>query len=331
MNDEHRWWYPVATAADLGAGPLPAALFGEDLVLWRDEAGTPHAFTDRCPHRGTRLSLGAVRVVDGRAQLECPYHGWRFNGGGRCLRIPALPDFTPATGHAARAHPLREAHGLLWVVLGGDANLETVATACLPDPGPVPGRAVVCGPYDVGTSAPRVVENFLDTSHFAFVHEGWLGDRDHTEVPIYDVVPDANGAPGVPHYRAWQPRASAQSAGGAWVDYRYQVLSPCSALLVKQGGDDAQTTQEAYALWVAPLEPERSRVWFTLFTCDTATPDETLRAFQHGIFTQDQPVLESQRPRRLPLSGGEAHCAADRLSTAYRRYLQAQGCTYGTC
>lgn len=330
MSDEHRWWYPVAATAELDAGPRPALLFGEELVLWRDEAGAPHAFADRCPHRGTRLSLGAVRVVDGKAQLECPYHGWRFDGGGRCLRIPALPDFTPAAGHAARAHPLREAHGLLWVALGGDADAGADSVARLPDPGPVPGRAVVCGPYDVATSAPRVVENFLDTSHFAFVHDGWLGDRGHTEVPAYDVVLDADGAPGVPHYRAWQPQASAQSAAGAWVDYRYQVLSPCSALLVKQAGA-AQSAQEAYALWVAPLEPERSRVWFTLFTGDTVTSDETLRAFQHGIFTQDQPVLESQRPRRLPLSGGEAHSAADRLSAAYRRYLQAQGVRYGVC
>ncbi|WP_152543643.1 Rieske (2Fe-2S) protein, partial [Methylibium sp. T29] len=57
MNDEHRGWHPVATATDLGAGPLAATLFGAELVLWRDEAGTPHALADRCPHRGTRLSL----------------------------------------------------------------------------------------------------------------------------------------------------------------------------------------------------------------------------------------------------------------------------------
>ncbi|WP_428419839.1 Rieske 2Fe-2S domain-containing protein [Methylibium sp.] len=326
MN-EHRWWYPVAAAAELGASPLPVALFGEALVLWRDETGAPHAFTDRCPHRGTRLSLGTVRVVGGAAQLECRYHGWRFDGGGRCAGIPALPEFRPADSHAVRSHPLREAHGLLWTTFGPGAD----AAAALPDPGPVPGRAVVCGPYDVATSAPRVVENFLDTSHFAFVHEGGLGDRGHTGVPPYDVVIDAAGAPGVPHYRAWQPRASAQAAGGTWVDYRYQLLSPCSALLLKQASGVDAAPQEAYVLWVAPLEPEHSRVWFTLFTSDTATPDATLRAFQHAVFIQDQPVLESQQPRRLPLSGGEAHSAADRLSAAYRRYLQEQGITYGVC
>lgn len=323
MN-EHRWWYPLAAEAALGERPLAVALFGEDLVLWRDEAGAPHAFADRCPHRGTRLSLGAVRVVAGRAQLECPYHGWRFDGGGACRHVPAQPGFVPPPGHAAATRPLRAAHGLLWTTLGAAPEAARLPAA----PGPLPARAVVCGPYDVATSAPRVVENFLDTAHFAFVHDGWLGHADHAEVPRYDVVLDADGAPGVPHYRARQPQARAGSAGGASVDYRYQVLSPCSALLVKQA-DDPQAPQEAYALWVAPLEPERCRVWFTLFTGDTVTPDDALRAFQHTIFTQDQPVLESQRPRCLPLSGGEVHGAADRLSAAYRRYLQAQGIRYG--
>ena len=33
-------------------------------------------------------------------------------------------------------------------------------------------------------------------------------------------------------------------------------------------------------------------------------------------------MLESQSPKRLPLSGGEVHCAADRSSAAYRRFLE---------
>jgi phenylpropionate dioxygenase-like ring-hydroxylating dioxygenase large terminal subunit len=101
--------------------------------------------------------------------------------------------------------------------------------------------------------------------------------------------------------------------------------------LTKQAADVEHAPQEAYALWVCPVGAEASRVWFTLFTLDQTSHDDSLRAFQHHIFTQDQPVLESQRPRRLPLSGGEVHCAADRLSAAYRRYLGAQGVTFGVC
>ena len=190
-------------------------------------------------------------------------------------------------------------------------------------------RQVLTGPYDVATSAPRVVENFLDMSHFAFVHEGSLGDRARVDVPHYEVERAARGAPVVPHYRAWQPQASAGSAGGAWVDYRYEVLGPYSAVLLKEA--TGAGPREAYALWVCPVDPESSRVWFTQFTTDTGTPDGVLRAFQHGVFVQDRPVIESQTPRRLPLSGGEAHCAADRTSVAYRRYLSDRGVTFGVC
>ena len=323
---EQAWWHPVAAAHELGETPLAVTLLGDELVLWRDASGAVHAFDDRCPHRGTRLSLGRVQTVDGTSRLECAYHGWQFGGDGRCVHIPAVPSFAPAAPHAACAHAVREAHGLLWV--RPSAVVDASAERAFDD---LPARRVVCGPYDVATSAPRLVENFLDTSHFGFVHEGWLGDRAHTEVPSYEVVTGEQGAPIVPLYRAWQPQASAQAQGGAWVDYRYEVLSPYSALLVKRADAEGAAPQEAYALWVCPIGPEASRVWFTLFTSDTRSDAVTLRGFQDSIFAQDKPILEAQRPKRLPLSGGEVHSAADRMSAAYRRYLRDLNITFGVC
>ena len=82
------------------------------------------------------------------------------------------------------------------------------------------------------------------------------------------------------------------------------------------------------------ISPESSRVWFRLAVADLETPDAQLQAFQHTIFTQDQPVLESQQPRRLPLTdtvAREVHCAADRSSAAYRRYLGLIHLTFGVC
>ena len=319
---EQTLWHPVAAQADLAAAPLALTLLGQPLVLWCDCAGTARAFADRCPHRGTPLSMGHVH----QGRLECAYHGWQFDGGGRCVHIPAVPGHVPAPSHAVRAHEVQAGHGLWWVRLEVGENASVV-----PAPAGLLPRQVVCGPYDVATSAPRVVENFLDTSHFGFIHEGGLGERAHTAVPAYDVVAGPGGAPCVPQYRAWQPQASASAAGGAWVEYRYEVLSPYSALLVKQAAQAEGAPQEAYALWVSPVAPEASRVWFTLYTSDSASSDEQLRAFQHHIFTQDQPVLEAQRPRCLPLQGAEVHSAADRLSTAYRRYLRTQGISFGVC
>jgi phenylpropionate dioxygenase-like ring-hydroxylating dioxygenase large terminal subunit len=57
-----------------------------------------------------------------------------------------------------------------------------------------------------------------------------------------------------------------------------------------------------------------------------------LASFQHTIFCQDQPVLESQRPKRLPLDPrSEMHTSVDRLSGAYRRYLRRLDVTFGVC
>jgi phenylpropionate dioxygenase-like ring-hydroxylating dioxygenase large terminal subunit len=89
--------------------------------------------------------------------------------------------------------------------------------------------------------------------------------------------------------------------------------------------------RDEIALFVCPVDAERSRVWFRLAVTDLDSSDDELRAFQHTIFMQDQPVLESQRPKRLPLSGGELHCAADRSSAAYRRFLRERGISFGVC
>lgn len=343
MN-ELRWWWPVCLAQDLTDQPVGLRLLDQPVVLWRDAQGQPVAMVDRCPHRGAQLSMG--RVVQG--ELQCPYHGWRFEPAGRCVAIPALPGFTPPASSRACRHRAVEHEGLVWVALADEAGNasdagqagmaarlvaggsgDPVTAVALPDLSGLPARRLIYGPFDVATSAPRAVENFLDTSHFPFVHEGWLGAADHPEVPPYEVTQTPDGRPLIEAYKAWQPRASAAAAGGDWVTYRYEVLSPYAALLSKQG--DAGGPQDSYTIWACPTTPESCRLWFAQYTTDAVSSDEALRDFQVEIFSQDQPVLESQQPKRLPLSGGEAHSAADRLSAAYRRYLQACGITFGVC
>ena len=320
MN-EARWAHPVADAAALGGAPLSVRLLGDDYVLWRDAHGTPCAARDRCPHRGTRLSLG--RVCEG--QIECPYHGWRFDGAGRCTQIPALPSFTPSDSHALSPLRVLQAHGLLWLQLDGGVNLprfDGEADARL--------RKLNVGPYDVATSAPRIVENFLDLAHFGFVHEGWLGDRSHVALDDYRVQSTATGlvATGC---RAWQPQSNRLATEGSWVDYRYEVMAPYTAVLTKLP-QQQDGYRDEIALFVCPVDPETSRVWFRMAVTDHDSSDEELGAFQHTIFTQDQPVLESQQPKCLPLDArAELHTVADRASSAYRRHLHNLGITFGVC
>jgi len=323
---EETLWHPVADARDVASQPLSVQLLERQLVLWRDASGAVQAFADQCPHRGARLSLG--RVVNGR--LECPYHGWQFAGSGHCEHVPALPSFTPPSTHCARRFECCEQHGLVWVRLAE-------GTAALPAFGAEEDahlRKLNCGPYDVAASAPRIIENFLDMSHFGFVHEGWLGSRDATAIDDYRVESTATGllATGC---KAWQPQSNLHSTAAAQVEYTYEVTAPYAAVLTKV--PEAHTTavqgwRESIGLFICPLTPETSRVWFRLAVADFDSPDEKLQAFQHTIFTQDQPVLESQRPKRLPLDvRAELHTAADKASSAYRRFLAKTGITFGVC
>jgi phenylpropionate dioxygenase-like ring-hydroxylating dioxygenase large terminal subunit len=323
---EQSFWHPVGKLSDLAGGPHGLMLLGEDVVIWQAPGGAYQAWADRCPHRGTKLSLGHI-LGD---HLECAYHGWQFDAAGQCKVIPAVPEFTPPPRQRACTFRTREAYGLLWVqtIQGEHAIPEFAAEH------DKRLRKVNCGPYRVNSSAPRIVENFLDLSHFAFVHDGWLGTRAAMAVPHYDVAPTPNGvlATGC---KAVQPRSSVHATGNAMVEYTYEVVSPYAAVLTKV--PEAGTTvvadlRESIALFVCPVTPETSVVWIRMAMNDFESPDQKLIDFQNTIFGQDQPILEAQRPKRLPLSpDAELHCAADRMSAAYRRFLTDTGITFGVC
>ena len=323
---EKSLWHPVADERTLGSSPMAVSVLEHPLVLWRDSSGSVHAWTDRCPHRGARLSMGQIA----QDRLQCPYHGWQFDTRGQCRLIPASAELKPPAGYCASDHPVAVQHGLIWVQLQAQAEAEVPPFADESS-----GlRLLNCGPYDVASSAPRVVENFLDMAHFSFVHEGWHGALEHPEIEPYEVQETPRGllATGC---KAWQPRSNLHSTAAAQVEYTYEVTGPYSAFLSKlpEAGSTRLTDwREAIGLFVCPLTAESCRVWFRLAMADHESSDEALASFQHTIFCQDQPVLESQQPKRLPLDPrSELHTSADRLSSAYRRYLRRLNITFGVC
>src|SRR5450432_2542696 len=106
-----RFWYVACQSAELGRKPLARTVVGVPLVLFRDAGGKPAALLDRCPHRNVPLSLGRV-VAGGR--LECAYHGWQFEPGGRCSLVPGLL-VSDGRERRAPAAAVREQGGLVWV------------------------------------------------------------------------------------------------------------------------------------------------------------------------------------------------------------------------
>ncbi len=112
-----RYWQPAALSEELpqGGAPIPLRLFGEDLVLFRDDEGKPGLIGLHCAHRGADLSYG--RVEDGG--LRCIYHGWLYDRNGRCLEQPGEP--AGSTFHERirqTAYPCQEKGGLIFTYMG---------------------------------------------------------------------------------------------------------------------------------------------------------------------------------------------------------------------
>ena len=80
-------WWPISYLQDLDPQrPNLFTLLERDLVIWWDQSGESwRVFPDVCPHRLVPLSEGRI---NGTGQLECPYHGWSFDGDGQCRLIP---------------------------------------------------------------------------------------------------------------------------------------------------------------------------------------------------------------------------------------------------
>jgi nitrite reductase/ring-hydroxylating ferredoxin subunit len=105
-------WHPVALANDLEPGHSAGTrLFDRELCIWRDADGRPHAWEDRCPHRGMRLSFGFVRGD----RIACLYHGWQYDTHGQCRLIPAHPDLDVPSTIRVVTYPCVERLGMLWV------------------------------------------------------------------------------------------------------------------------------------------------------------------------------------------------------------------------
>ena len=82
-----RYWHPVAVAGELtDEKPIKAVrILGENLAVFRDTKGRFGLVAERCPHRSASLAYGRVDAEG----IRCPYHGWKFDRGGRCLEQPS--------------------------------------------------------------------------------------------------------------------------------------------------------------------------------------------------------------------------------------------------
>lgn len=105
-------WFSIAESKDLKKGQVISVnAVGQNLAVFRSCKGEVHATDAYCPHLGANLAVGGVVKGD---CLECPFHGWQFNGNdGRCTHIPysqKVPEFAKV-----KAWKVIEANGRIFL------------------------------------------------------------------------------------------------------------------------------------------------------------------------------------------------------------------------
>jgi len=166
------YWHPVLAAKALKTAPVRVLLQDVPLVLFRS-GNAIHCLKDICPHRFAPLSQG--RIVEGT--IECPYHGWRFDGTGRCTKIP-LHNGEPPQRFAA-AYAAQERHGLIFVT--EDARRAQPLHDPTWDHQPFV-RSIM--EIECESMLADAVENVLDPIHTLFVHRGLLRGNGQRKSPL---------------------------------------------------------------------------------------------------------------------------------------------------
>ncbi|MEZ5144044.1 MAG: Rieske 2Fe-2S domain-containing protein [Acidimicrobiales bacterium] len=160
-------WFLVAQSSELPVGEvLPRYYFGRHLVLWRDEDGVAHLQDAYCPHLGAHLAYGGR--VKGCA-IQCPFHGWLFDGDGRNTEIPY--GNRPNAKARIRSYPVREIAGHFLMAWYHPHDAEPLYQIEEPpectDPDFSDWTTVH---FAVNAACQELAENSVDGPHFRYVH-----------------------------------------------------------------------------------------------------------------------------------------------------------------
>lgn len=169
-------WFVVLSSGEVRDKPLGVTRLGERLVFWRDSHGAVHCLEDHCVHRGIQLYLG--KVLGDR--LQCPFHGFEYDGQGKVQLIPANGRSAPvSSAFRVRSRPTFEARGFIWI-WWGDQEPAPAAPAFFTDLDATFSYAEVRDPWRAHYS--RVIENQLDVVHVPFIHANTIGRGGRTLV-----------------------------------------------------------------------------------------------------------------------------------------------------
>ncbi|MGL4624754.1 MAG: Rieske 2Fe-2S domain-containing protein [Culicoidibacterales bacterium] len=314
-------WYVVLLASDVKVGQaVGCTRFGTKLVLWRDHNQQVHCIYDRCIHRGVSLCKGEVK----NNHIMCPFHGFEFDGSGRCVLIPANGQVTPVPkGFQTQAYRVVEKYGYLWLYYS-DQFPETDEVPFFSDLAAENGAAFATNDFvDLWeTHYTRAVENQLDVVHLPFIHRKTIGKGNKTIVngPYLEVDEEQMIIRTYNEVDHGQKPKSAQEIAEQVLQKEYKLEFRMPALWQNHVFDKLRIT-----IAFSPIDEEHTmiymRTWQKIMTVPGLKQVLNWQSMRQAIqvLYEDKYVVESQEPKATSLRMGEKLIKGDQPIIVFRQ------------
>jgi len=326
-------WYVAGFQHELDDGKVVARRFLDTaVVMMRHSDGRVSALRDMCPHRLMPLSAGR-RVGD---ELECGYHGMRFDLNGACTLAPGQSNIPKQA--CVASYPLAQRHGLLWIWMG---DAERAQTDLIPDirwndhPEWTPSR----GYHRIEADFRLSVDNLLDLGHESWVHLRTIGQGEEEVIPNYPVKVTVEGDGLVRAHRE-MPNIEAPPFFAMVLDHQGRInrwqtaigLAPSICMTdfgVYPVGTSPDDAYRSHVLHLLTPETESTTHYFWSVARNRRLDDDNLtqeicKAIAQ-TFDEDAVVLEIQQ-KQIEAEGGPIPRLALRVDEApirARRLLEA--------
>ena len=302
-------WTPIELARRVKSRPVSLTIAGERVVLFRGADGKIAALIDRCPHRGVALSLGKVTQ---QGALQCPFHGWEFDGQGKCVHVPLSPA-AKCELLGATALPVRELGGFIWIFT---APVSAAQGASIPEPvAPIAMVDPAFRRYDVVTHWKahwtRAMENMLDMPHVPFVHRRTIGFalrrrmRRSSELTVTWTPNDDGGRV--------ESSLDGQPPEGSLEFHRPNRMT----LHIPVPGKRMRIN-----VFCVPVGPSETRMMVTT-SRDFAHWNPLVKLFDRAnrlILLEDRAIVESSDPAEVPSPSQERSVVSDKPTLQFRKY-----------
>ena len=315
-----KFWYPVVPLSMLENGPVPFTLLGTRIAIWRGENGEVSAVRDRCCHRTAALSLGFLSGNN----IACGYHGWEYDGSGKCVKIPQQDRPEDVPDHVrVDAYRVAVRYDYVWVAL--DEPLTGIPD--FPE-AEDPEYRIVPEFYEVWNAAGlRVMENSFDNAHFSYVHKASFGNDDDPTPADLSIDETDHGFVMKSVIPVKNPEMQKELLGMDSDRTERHITKTWFMPFAREMRIDYPNGLVHCIVTVAtPIDDSSSQIVQFAMRNDTEedAPAEKVRAFDRQVTSEDRAILEGTDPDVMldVQSFREAHMRSDRPGLLMRKMLR---------